>query len=417
MTMPGTEPLPPAGRGTWRLTLHGRTFAGAIGGWPGSTLLTELSGAYGRVLEQALNTPAKLSFTLNGRDPVAAMVRELQTDVVAWRWDAALGRETMRFAGVVSHAEDELTEQEHTVNFTCFDYSAMLDRRYLTQPAVYNPAAQDAIVAALVGLAGLNARTSAGVSLMPGSYLPLTVAYVNPDGTTRSQGGPSRIRTYAAQSSIGQLIHDLAYVLDGFDYDVLAPGTLRVFYEQQGITRDDPVLEYGGSIATVTRTTASDDYANYVRVVGNNGSSDPTAPQFYSELANTAANNVGVVPVGLWANIDNASDVTVQSTLDEQAAGDLDRSGVLIPSYSIGLRPGAYTQDAFDMGDTVPIVIQSGRLNVTPDTGGMVRIVGMTFAIGEDGEEDVTLTVGRPLTSLVDMLTATAADVNELARR
>ena len=410
--------LPPAGRGTWRLTLHARTFTNTAG-WPNSTLITELSHAYGRQLEQALNKPATLSFTLNGRDPAAALVQELRTDVVAWRWDAVRQAEFMAFQGIVSHAEDQLTEQEHVVNFTCFDYSAMLDRRYLTQPAVYNPATQDAIVSALVGLAGQNARTSSGTSLMPGSYLPFGVAYMNPDGTTRSQGGPLRVRTYAAQSSIGQLINDLAYVQGGYDYDLLPGSVLRVFYPQQGITRSDPVLEYGGAggIATVTRTVAADDYWNYVRVLGNNGSSDPTAPQFFSELANADANNVGVVPVGLWANIDNASDVTVQSTLDEQAAGDLNRYGVLIPSYTIGLRPGAYSLDAFHMGDTVPIVIQSGRLNITPATGGMVRILGLTFAIGEDGQEDVTLTVGRPVTSLVNMLTKTAADVNELARR
>ena len=44
------------------------------------------------------------------------------------------------------------------------------------------------------------------------------------------------------------------------------------------------------------------------------------------------------------------------------------------------------------MGDVVPLIVQSGRLNVNTN----VRVVGITYAIGDDGQEDVTLTVGRP---------------------
>ena len=68
---------------------------------------------------------------------------------------------------------------------------------------------------------------------------------------------------------------------------------------------------------------------------------------------------------------------------------------MLVPSYSLTLSPGTYRRAAFNLGDTVPVVIKSGRLNV--NTG--VRIVGMNFAIDDDGDEDVELIVGRPLTS------------------
>ena len=87
--------------------------------------------------------------------------------------------------------------------------------------------------------------------------------------------------------------------------------------------------------------------------------------------------------------------------------------GVLEPSYSLALAPDTYTDRAFNMGDTVPVVIQSGRLDVTTTQ----RIVGLSFEMGDDGAENVGLTVGRSLTSLADLLTATARDVNALARR
>ena len=54
------------------------------------------------------------------------------------------------------------------------------------------------------------------------------------------------------------------------------------------------------------------------------------------------------------------------------------------------------------MGDVVPLIIQSGRLNVNTT----IRVVGITYDIGDDGQEDVTLTLGRPDTTLFDIFTA-----------
>ena len=419
---PGVEASVPLGRGLWRLTLHRRTFAPSTG-WQ-STIVAELNDARGRSLEQLQNQSAKLVFTLNGRSPAAKLIQELEHDVVAWRYDYQSGTDVPYFRGIVAQAEDQITEQEHTVNFTCHDYFAMLSRRYLTGALVYAATDQDSIVAALLAYAS-NVGPSAGGSFAPGAFLPLTVYQANADGTSRTAlSGQLRDRTYAGQSEVASTISDLAAVIGGFDFDVvpawhpavggaLTADALRVFYPQQGVTRTDPVLEYGGAIATVTRTVDSGTYANYVRVIGNNASSDPAAPQLYGEAWNTDSNNVGTVPIGLWQNIDNASDVTVAATLVQQAQGDLDTDGVLIPSYTLGLRPGAYREGAFRMGDAVPIVIRSGRLNVNTT----VRVVGMTFTVGDDGQEDVALTVGRPPTTLVSLLAGTAADVDALARR
>jgi hypothetical protein len=418
-----STPLPP-GRGLWRLTLHNRSFAGAAGTWQ-TSLIAELTSARGRLLEQNLNAPAKLSFTLNGASAEAQLIKELQHEVVAWRWDTGSGADVPYFRGIVGQSEDQLTEQSHTVNFVCHDNLAMLARRYLTNVTPLNlvQTDQDNIVSHLVSL-GTILTASGGTAFSPGSALPVTVLRVNPDGTARvGFSGVLRDRNYAGQSAIGDLITQLGAVIGGFDFDitpgwrVLWAGTqasdaLRVFYPSQGVVRTEP-LEFGGGIATVTRTADSGDYTNYWRVIGNNGSSDPNAPQLYSEAFNADSNNVGAVPVGTWMGADTGADVSLQATLDQQAQGNLNRSGVLVPSYALGLRGGVYAEGMLNMGDTVPIVIQSGRLNVNSS----VRVVGLTFTIGDDGQEDVGLTVGRPATSLVSMLTATAADVNALARR
>jgi hypothetical protein len=414
-----STPIPP-GRGRWRLSLHRRDFTGLR---YTDTIIADLQDARSRKLERQLNSSAQLTFTIDGRSEVAKLILELQTDVIAWRWDETIGDDVAYFRGVVAQSEDQLTEQSYTINFTCHDYIAMLMRRYLTAALNFTQTGQDSIVNSFLALATFNAQSSSGTRFTPGSYLPFgSGVWVNPDGTTRARdvGVPLRDRNYTAQSDIGTLLDDLAHVIGGFDYDTIptnknsSPDLFRVFYPQQGITRAEPVLEYGGKLATLTRTVNSADYGNYIRVVGNTpaGAADGTPPMF-SEAWNADANNVGANGIGLWQMIDSASDVTIQSTLDQKAQGDLAYYGLLVPSYSLTLAPDVFTHGLFNMGDTVTMVVKAGRLNVS--TG--VRIVGVTFAIGDDGEEDVELAIGRPPLQLADMLAAGLADVNALARR
>jgi hypothetical protein len=173
------------------------------------------------------------------------------------------------------------------------------------------------------------------------------------------------------------------------------------------------VLAYGSTVSALTRSASSQDYANYVRVLGNNGSSDPAAAQLFAEAWNTDANNVTVNPVGLWMSTDNAADVSIQSTLNDQANGDLQLSGLLVPSYTLTMRPGAYFFGSPNMGDTVPLVVKKGRLNVNTT----VRVLGISYSIGDDGQEDVSLTVGRPAAKFLDTASQASRDIDALTRR
>ena len=100
----------PSGRGRWRLTLHRRNFSTAR--WD-QTIAGELSSAYSRSLEQELDSPAELRFTIDGRAPDAAAVLELQHEVIAWRWDEQRGADVAVFRGPVDHSEDHVSEQAH----------------------------------------------------------------------------------------------------------------------------------------------------------------------------------------------------------------------------------------------------------------------------------------------------------------
>jgi hypothetical protein len=415
---PRATPVPiPQGRGRWRLTLHNRVYAAGVS-WQ-TSLIAELTSAYGRRLDQAWNAPAQLTFTVEGHRSEAQLVQELSTDVYAWRWDENAGRDQLLFRGAVTQSEDQIDEQSHVVTFTCHDYLSFLGRRYLTTTYQDTQQDQDTYAAGLVSRA-VNATRSDGTSFAPGSWLPLLVTTVNPDGTSRGASGVLRDRSYYGNQEIGVALDDLAKVISGFDYDVLPnPGTigavdaLRIFYPYQGVNRTDIALVYGSTVSTLTRSVNSADYANYWRVLGNNGSSDPNVTQLYGEAWNADANSITQAPQGLWMNTDNAADVNIQQTLTDQASGDLALSGALVPSYALGLRPNFYSYGNPNMGDVVTLIVGSGRLAVNAS----IRVLGISYDIGDDGQEDVTLTVGRPTRNLSDLFRSTHWDIASLNRR
>lgn len=242
----------PAGRGRWRLTLHSRQFNTLLQ-WS-TTMIAELSSARGRRLDQSWDSPAQLTFTIDGKAPEAALITELQTDVMAWRWDdqpgatyyANTGCDRPLFRGVITQSEDELTEDGHTVVFTAHDYLAMLGRRYTPQAVTYTGIDQDSLVGQILTMAS-DTVAGSGTSFAPGAYLPISQGSFNPDGTTRSLSGQLRDRTYPAGSPLDQTLDDLAKVIGGFDYDLIpAPlagmlgyatggrDLLRIWYPYQG---------------------------------------------------------------------------------------------------------------------------------------------------------------------------------------
>lgn len=423
----------------WRITAHRRSFS-ANPEPARTTGIAEITDARSRRLEIGWNAPAKLTFTVDGRSPSAdpSVLAELSTDVMAWRWDPVDGRDHLAFRGLLCMSEDTLSAEAHSVNYTALSYDAMLGRRLITTGAgagvVYTQADQDDIVTDLLrrattGMAAGGAPPGGPAGgFVPGANLPLRVALVNPDGTTRAaKSGQLRDRTYTGGSPIGPLITDLAACAPvnatgaptAFDYDVLPQADttgwdqLRIFYPSRGETRADLALVYGSTLSALTRSINSGEYGNYVRILGQGASTDG-APQLFAETWNADANNVGAVPVGLWQTQDNASDVSIQATLNDKAAGMLATDGVISPSYSLTLRPGWYRPGFPNVGDTVALVVRSPpRLDVATT----IRVVGLSFAIGDDGQEDVELAVGRPAVPLDAMFRKLRRDVNALARR
>ena len=410
---------PPPGRGVWRLTLHQRQFDAS---YYTQTILAQLDGAFNRKLEQNWCESAQLTFDMNGRDPACALIQELQMDVVAWRWDEWNHVDVPVFRGLVGQSEDKLDESGHTVTFTCHDYFSMLGRRLYTSrnQLVYTTTEQDLIANQLCGVATY-AADSNGNSFGAASWFPLQTKPVNPDGTNRGASGVQRTMTIQGGSQIDTMLNNLAQLTGGFDWDVVpfadqptlsiaTADVLRLFYPYQGVTRTTPVLNYGGAVMQVNRQVSTGAYANYWRTIGNNESALQNAPQVIGEAQTADAVNI---IVGTFMSGDQLADQNNTAWLGYNAQGQLNQSGVLLPGYQLKLTPGFYYWGIFNMGDSLPLVIQSGRLNVNTN----VRILGITYNIGDDGQEDVELAVGRPRFSLLKLMRAQAADVRALSRR
>jgi hypothetical protein len=338
-------------------------------------------------------------------------------------WRVCDEGERLMFRGVVAQSQDTISEQAYTINYTAHDYSAMLARRFTTGPndLVYTQWDQDDIAGNLLSYA-LGATAGDGTSFAPGSYLPLTRALVASDGTARGLSGIKRDRTYPGQTIIGQALTDLGACLGGYDLDVLPAADsagvdyLRIFYNAdgpgQGMPRPELMFIYGATCSNVSRSVNSADFANYCRTVGQ-GATTEGAPQVYADAWNADAGAGERGAVGLWMSGDNQSDVSQSTTLTEKVKGDLARSGVLMPSYTLGITPGWWRPDAPAMGDTVGLVIRKGRLDVSST----VRILGINYEILDDAAENVEVTVGRPARALTALFRDIKRDVDALARR
>ena len=438
---PGTYPVP-AGRGRWRLMLHNRTYADTA---PAQTVIADLTEARSRKLVTALNTPATFSFVIDGWRPAVRYIAELCTEVVLWRFDDTTGNDVVIFRGPITASVDTCDEQSHSVTFSAVDYGALLFRRIFVSitPTTISGLDQDYCAGTIVRN-GIGLGSSSGTGFDPGRYLPLAwsptmalpVIAVNPDGTARAApSGVIRTLSYQGNAVVGQMLSDLAKLGDttagkppgsgSFDYDV-APfsalpttsvaGTvdaLRIFYPQQGITRTAPALYYPGNVTALTRAVTSADYSNYWRTIGNNQNVSQSAAQFYGEAWTSDAITGAAGSVGLWENGDQVADSADQTLLGQAAQGQLNLHSVLLPTYTVTLAPGFYYQGAFCLGDTLPLIVQSGRLAVNTTT----RVVGLTYEPGDDGPETVTVTLGRSPRTLAHILGDQNAAIRALARR
>lgn len=344
---------------------------GPAGG--GYTLVT--TAADNRRLTLRLTAPSEASFDIDGRHPEALAINELATDLhVVYTKPATRG--TIVYRGRIGATTDTLDGTAHTVTVTSLDYRAVLSRRLL-----YN---SDTLLYSGMDQADIAWQLIRQTQTKPGGDLSISPGIGSPTGTVRTL-------SYVAGDNIGDTIATISQLLDGFDWEItpISPSALalNIWAPLRGLYQG-VVLEYGGLVESVKREVRTTDYANALRVTGDQTQPTPPTPQ------ERASPDIGTVAQGRWDKAVPAPGILTLAALTSAADGALAYSSTLIPAYTLTLRRGAWQGPGHIwLGDTVMIVIDSGRISVT---GELLRVQEMTFDIPAEGDEQVSLTVGRP---------------------
>lgn len=307
-----------------------------------------------RKLSLYLDAAAQLSWTMAGRTLEAAEMEELATDVLAVRDGATM------FRGRIGDVTDTIDQDTHQVQVTALDYRGLLKRRLVLTPLSYANVEQSAVAWDLIQHA--QSAPYGGMGITRGAV---------------QAGGYGRDESYAVGAVIGDSITSLGDLQNGFEWEIDTDLRFNLWWAgARGSQVPQPYI-YGTNVHKVTRTFASANMGNGVVATGTSGLApvvlDPTAPD----------------PGGRFDLAVSDPDITTTSYLTayaQQAQADGVREAVA--SYAFDLEPGT---EPPGLGDTVNLVVQSGRLDLDVE----LRVQQLDYAIGDSGDEVVTVTVGR----------------------
>ena len=327
--------------------------------WRTGQAIEEITDARSRRYSKALNAAASWNFTIPGDDPQALVLSELAVDVAVYRD----GRPMMR--GRLGSSQDQGTENVLTSQFAVLGYESILNRRHFLAPTSYTQQDQSLIAWDFVQQA--QART--------GGALGITRGYGVGVG-----GQPLRDRSYDVGKPIGEALVQLSQVIGGFDFEVDPGLRFNLYYPQRG--RDtQQLLSWGSQVQRFQRSWTADDFGNVVVATGAEG----LAPLVLE------ASDLATQPQGRFEVPFGDPDISIASTLQEQAAQALEDAQLPVGAYTLLLAPGVYGPLMYEVGDTFTLAIDRGRFNFSVQG----RILQIDVAVGDDGDEAVTFTVGR----------------------
>ena len=330
------------------------------------------------------NAPGEFYMTLPATHPQVSVIEPWQThySVEYWRSD----RYVPVFDGIVT----DFDATDDDVIFYGMDYEGLLDRvvdqRWdAAAPGAPPPAGSkyttETITAIITDqLTMARAKANSPVNFITVSTLDAFPEIVSlqttftPVSTTvfglvesHRQGTGKRSRFWVRRKAAG-----------GFEF---------LLKDDPGKDRDNLRLEYGGLVQGF-RLTAFGDWSSVVHGIGRGVES--LEPFYKSETA------PGIDPaiwgriekVGVWDSIMDRNDLNRRV---KQAAASAGRIGKRV---ALGLRVDSLLPfDGYDIGDSVPLLIQRGVVDTTRYGSGYWSILGVEWHTYPDGHTDNTLVV------------------------
>lgn len=348
--------------------------------------------AKARSITLSLGEPSVCSFSISGLDPAALTLDEMITDVV---WNRN-GTDIVRMR--TGSSTDEIDADTHTVTFNGVDYRGLLDRRFLSTTISTTGSATGTDQADIIWQMITQTQTALGGNL----------------GITKQPAwavsGIRRKDVWDRGTAIGQAITEIGLRrsvdgLYGFDWDVLPDLSLHLYEPRRG-TSTGFSIEYGINCKSVSRSISSDDYGNYAVTQWTDKLGNPKEGVAYSS-------DLGSRPEGRWEVWEGGTWATTGEGL-AAAQGTLSVKQGMLPSYECVLKSGTWDPQYCFLGDTIPLTVVSGRLNVRAVP---YRVQSIKIDISDDGEETVTVTLGSPPFKIASQLWIYGRSITALERR
>lgn len=197
-----------------------------------------------------------------------------------------------------------------------------------------------------------------------------------------------RDRTYEPGKSIGEAVVELANVDDGFFFRIDADGlpvgskfgTFNVIWPTSGESREDVRFEFGeGTRDNIEESSLEIERFDPVNWVVATGGTDLEG----SPLAVLVENAASQSEYGLYQVWAQFSDVTEVTTLRDHAVGFLEPNPRIVARFD-ALEGAPALFDDFDVGDTVSVYIDTGR--VVYDFA--ARVNQVVLEIGDDSASE-----------------------------
>lgn len=343
----------------------------------------EISSATNRDIAFDLFGPASAKFTVDGRNPEATLLHELVTDLLVYRGS------TLVFRGRLGSTDDALTVDQHTVNWSAVDYRGMLHRRQVYGDQTYT--ARDIadiawdLISQAQALTGGNLRIGRGNAGLQGV------------GTVHDhviKGG----------MWVDEAVNEMANVWGGFQWAIDPLLQFQAWFARGQYRRDFAVTftPSGGNVTALTRAVDTSQYANVVVATGATGLgvAASSAPDLASRLE------------GRFEWQESATNRTTQALVNGAADAALAWHGALTPTYSFTLAPDVWSPGTPELGDTIPIQIKSGRLDVATSD----RVFKLDVKLADTGLETVTVTTGQVRRDIASFFRTVPSRLDRLER-
>jgi len=326
--------------------------------------------ARSRAVTFRLMDSSEAGFQIDADTDAGRYVQELSTDLHCIRDGRILYR-----GRVGPTADDGDDKSADTLDVKTFDYKELLKRRrlYTGDIITFTQTGQDLIAWTLLNNTQVRAGGSLGISKGVGF------------------GGDNQVyrdRTYLLGDAIGDLLQQLSEVANGFDWSIdpvdASSLLMNLWHPFRGTDRG-VVLEYGGAIRAYHRETDPGAYANQIRVTGD--TSVLTAAG-----VTRVATDIATRPEGIWDAV-YGTDIQTAANLNDRADWQLANAQLVPVSYSLTFKPGEWKgPDHVWLGDTVNLIIKSGRLDVNAS----YRVYELAISLDENANETVTIAVNGP---------------------